>query len=603
MSALSIQVPFPVFQDRDGQPLDNGYVWLGTANLNPQTNPVVAYYDAALTIVAAQPLRTLNGYISRAGAPAQVYVDGVNFSILVQDSKGSMVYNFPDGSGISPNASGIVYDPAGTGAVATTVQAKLRESVSVLDFKNAAAIAGDWTTAIQAAIDAASSIFIPPGTYPFAGAIQLRGQKYIYGAGTNISNLSATTSNATLQCIVRHDNIRLENFSLDGNGVALKGIVLGVAGGAVGAASSADLLSKINVGGFLTVGVEIQYVQYFIAESCYISGTLNGYGLLLDSSGNASMTGLTLSSNKTGAFIGSKNAGFNASSNIKISGLQFFGPYPLGASPDGYLVIQNAFNIFVDKTAFEDEQTHTLPLVQVLSTNSVATTNVFFTECVWLGTGYAQDLISTGATGVNRVFFEKCRAIAPSGGYYILKNNNASAEIVINDCFTGVGYSSFGTFYWSTSLTSGPVFENRSINNSLAFSVTASSASTTFASGVSTKVVLDTIEFDSSNSFDAVTNHRFKPTVPGYYQINGGITFQTATGVTIAQVYKDGVRYRDGNWITSSGAQSHSVCSTLVYLDGVSNYIELYGYNGNASSIVNVGGNLYSTFLNGNLIK
>jgi hypothetical protein len=28
MSALSIQVPFPVFQDRDGQPLDNGYVWI-----------------------------------------------------------------------------------------------------------------------------------------------------------------------------------------------------------------------------------------------------------------------------------------------------------------------------------------------------------------------------------------------------------------------------------------------------------------------------------------------------------------------------------------------------------------------------------------------
>ena len=57
MSALSIQVPFPVFQDRDGQPLENGYVWIGEPNLNPQTNPVVAYYDAALTIPAAQPLR------------------------------------------------------------------------------------------------------------------------------------------------------------------------------------------------------------------------------------------------------------------------------------------------------------------------------------------------------------------------------------------------------------------------------------------------------------------------------------------------------------------------------------------------------------------
>ena len=134
MSALSIQVPFPVFQDRDGQPLDNGYVWLGTSSLNPQTNPVVAYYDSALTIVATQPLRTINGFISRAGSPAQVYVDAVNFSVLVQDRQGTTVFSVPEGTGISPNASGVVYDPVGTGAVATTVQAKLRKTFHVTDY-------------------------------------------------------------------------------------------------------------------------------------------------------------------------------------------------------------------------------------------------------------------------------------------------------------------------------------------------------------------------------------------------------------------------------------------------------------------------------------
>ena len=134
MPALSIQVPFPVFQDRDGQPLDNGYIWIGEPNLNPQVDPVVAYYDANLTIVAPQPLRTLNGYISRAGTPAKIYVDGVSFSVLVQDRKGSTVYNFPDGTGISPDASGVTYSPDGVGAVDTTVQDKLRERVSVKDF-------------------------------------------------------------------------------------------------------------------------------------------------------------------------------------------------------------------------------------------------------------------------------------------------------------------------------------------------------------------------------------------------------------------------------------------------------------------------------------
>lgn len=148
MPALSINVPFPVFQDRDGQPLDNGYVYIGTPYLDPQTNPVQVYFDDALTIPAAQPLRTINGYVSNAGTPAQLYVNGVNFSIKVLDSKANLVYSFQDGSGISPNAAGVQYDPAGAGAVSTTVQAKLRETVSVKDFGAVGDGVADDTAAI-----------------------------------------------------------------------------------------------------------------------------------------------------------------------------------------------------------------------------------------------------------------------------------------------------------------------------------------------------------------------------------------------------------------------------------------------------------------------
>jgi hypothetical protein len=72
MTALSIQPPYPTFTDTDGQPLENGYIWIGTANLNPITNPITAYWDAALTVTAAQPIRTLNGYPERWNACAAV---------------------------------------------------------------------------------------------------------------------------------------------------------------------------------------------------------------------------------------------------------------------------------------------------------------------------------------------------------------------------------------------------------------------------------------------------------------------------------------------------------------------------------------------------
>lgn len=91
MSAISVQSPYPAFADIDGQPLEDGYIWIGVAGLAPIANPVNVYWDAALTISAAQPIRTRGGYPMNSGTPARLFV-GSDYSIQVQNKNGSVIY-------------------------------------------------------------------------------------------------------------------------------------------------------------------------------------------------------------------------------------------------------------------------------------------------------------------------------------------------------------------------------------------------------------------------------------------------------------------------------------------------------------------------------
>ena len=61
MSVLSIKPPFPVFTDTGGQPLEDGFIYIGVANQDPGTNQITGYWDEALTIPASQPIRAIAG--------------------------------------------------------------------------------------------------------------------------------------------------------------------------------------------------------------------------------------------------------------------------------------------------------------------------------------------------------------------------------------------------------------------------------------------------------------------------------------------------------------------------------------------------------------
>jgi len=116
MSALSVEPPYPAFADADGQPLDDGYIWIGTVNLNPITNPIVAYWNSALTITAVQPIRTSGGYPVYQGTPARIYTAS-DYSIQVQNKNGTVVY-----TSLNDNAfGGGVFTSNATGTGSQTI--------------------------------------------------------------------------------------------------------------------------------------------------------------------------------------------------------------------------------------------------------------------------------------------------------------------------------------------------------------------------------------------------------------------------------------------------------------------------------------------------
>jgi len=113
MSALSVKPPFPVITDTNGQPLEDGFIYIGIANQDPVTNPINVYWDAALTIPASQPIRTLAGYISRAGTPARLFA-GSNYSIVVKNKNNALVYQSLNDNAFSGGV--VIIDAIGTGS-------------------------------------------------------------------------------------------------------------------------------------------------------------------------------------------------------------------------------------------------------------------------------------------------------------------------------------------------------------------------------------------------------------------------------------------------------------------------------------------------------
>jgi hypothetical protein len=123
-----------------------------------------------------------------------------------------------------------------------------------------------------------------------------------------------------------------------------------------------------------------------------------------------------------------------------------------------------------------------------------------------------------------------------------------------------------GTAVWSTPVTgNGPTFS------------VASNTAQSVSQSTNTKVTFQVENWDTASNF---ASSRFTPTTAGYYQINAVISFTGSTNFTYrTMIYKNGSSWSNGGMSIGVAVANPSVnISSLVYLNGTTDYVELYGW-------------------------
>ena len=103
------------------------------------------------------------------------------------------------------------------------------------------------------------------------------------------------------------------------------------------------------------------------------------------------------------------------------------------------------------------------------------------------------------------------------------------------------------------------------------------SSNQTLSSTTWTKLQFQTEEFDTANCFDNATNYRFTPNVAGYYQVSGGLLVNVSATSIRLNIYKNGSAFKNLA-LTNTSLVSGMYSSALIYLNGTTDYVELYGY-------------------------
>jgi hypothetical protein len=149
------------------------------------------------------------------------------------------------------------------------------------------------------------------------------------------------------------------------------------------------------------------------------------------------------------------------------------------------------------------------------------------------------------------------------------------------DAYTAAGWVSIASS--ATAPVNGPAFS------------AYQSTILTLATATFTKILFQTENFDTNNNF---ASSRFTPTIAGYYQINATVSFSLTVNNSpcFTLLYKNGSSVLWGQSLSSTTAYPTASISTTIYMNGSTDYLEVYGYETSGGYVNIIAQNDYTNF-------
>ena len=351
-------------------------------------------------------LKITHKYSTAAGTPpasgdidvGELAINAADASLYLKDTAGS-IQEFKS-----------KFTQSGTGAVARTIQSKLRDVVSVKDFGAAGDGVTDDTSAIQAALNAHVAVFIPQGTYIISSTLAAPDRDtVITGSGSQSTILKFTGGNNGISWFssTANNTLQVEGLTLlaaaamAGNAITASTVQLGpVAADVV----LEDVLATQASTNYWTNGFYFNNCRNIYVEQTNFNGKVgtSGFGFKLD--------GLCLDSRFVGCQVNDCGTAFDCD----------------GTSEGAMLMHCLAINVNI---GVQKVHANLEPLVSVIGSHFNC-----IEKCVELSNCQQSQIIGN-------LFYAFTQGLMPGWTGLSIGGANSRYNIVASNTFHGVGYT------------------------------------------------------------------------------------------------------------------------------------------------------------------